>query len=547
MLLQLPEERADNSSLGDPAPLMLDTLRDIYTASGQNHIHGLFLEIGPLGGAWARSHDLMRALRAFKQKKKAIHCHIRVTDNLGFALAAAACDRITMSPAGDLTLVGVALEVVHVHGLLSKVGVAADLLQVGKYKGAADPLTQDTMSPEVRDELEAIVRGFDSELIATIAKGRHLAENRVKALLAEGPFDADTAKRYGLVDDVASEHAARYNAKQAVKAKVFKRQASETVSLDLFDIIRSLGEKKTERPQYPHVAMVTVVGNIVDGDDGKLSGVSATPFVRQLRTLAYDKNVKAVVLRIDSPGGSALASDRIWSAVRLVAQSKPVIASVGDMAASGGYYIASAASQIIAQPQSLIGSIGVVGGKVQVADLADRLGARAFLLKTQPNAGFRSIMRPFSPTERVAMQRMLNATYQRFLQRISTGQKLSIESIEKVAEGRLMNGFRAKQASLITQLGGLDYALAQARKAAKVPASTPIDVWPPKRSVLEKFTDILSGPSLRAPLGADAAEEQTLRYLTQTWRFVWDSPLLTTLLFDNQTVAVAMPWIIDIR
>jgi len=238
-----------------------------------------------------------------------------------------------------------------------------------------------------------------------------------------------------------------------------------------------------------------VAGTIGDGEQDSADGVQSGPFVKAMRRFADDADVRAVVLRIDSPGGSALASDKMWHAVRRVAKRKPVIVSIGDMAASGGYYIACAGSEIFASRSSIVGSIGVVGGKIVGEKLSARLGVHSTTLARGRNANWLSPVARFSPSERAALLRALNATYAIFLERVRDGRKLSPERLDQVAEGRIMSGKRAEQGGLVDRTGGLSAALAQARSKASLPADSPTEIWPRERSVFNRISNALSGAS----------------------------------------------------
>jgi len=217
------------------------------------------------------------------------------------------------------------------------------------------------------------------------------------------------------------------------------------------------------------------------------------PFVRAMERLEEDDNVKAVVMRINSPGGSALASDRMWDAARRLAEAKPLIASVGDMAASGGYYIASAADEILAHPNSLVGSIGVVGGKFNFAGLATDLGVNTFVLQRGKRAAWATPVRALNSTERQAFQGLLRDTYDRFIDRVATGRKMEREAVLAAAEGRVMTAQDGMELGLIDEMAGLGVALMKAREAAGLAPDAPIELWPSSKGVIDTINDLLSG------------------------------------------------------
>jgi protease-4 len=226
-----------------------------------------------------------------------------------------------------------------------------------------------------------------------------------------------------------------------------------------------------------------------------------------MRKIADDEEVRGLVLRIDSPGGSALASDKMWHAVRRVAKRKPVVVSIGDMAASGGYYVACAGGEIFANPSSIVGSIGVVGGKIVGEKLASDLGVRSASLTRGRNANWLSMTSRFSDSERAALQRALDDTYKTFLSRVREGRKLNDERLSAVAEGRIMSGKRAEQGGLVDRLGGLSAALERARSKAELPADSPIEVWPKERSIVARLSSAMSNTEeeARSPFGKAGA------------------------------------------
>ncbi|MCS6797333.1 MAG: S49 family peptidase, partial [Myxococcota bacterium] len=342
---------------------VLDVVSRIATVREAPEARGLFVRLGPMHAAWARVLDLAEAFALLRAAGKPVHCHFDVLDNAGYLLAARACNRISMSPAGELALVGPSMHVFYARSLLQTLGIEADLVQVGRYKGAADPLTRDRMPEETRESLGALLDALLRTLLDALGDGRGLEADRARALLDEGPFDAASALEAGLVDGVQFDDAARETARRAVSADRVRtlRLAPEAGSLDLAELLEALsGESGARAPRGPRIALMHLTDVITDDEaQGPESG-RAGPFVRAARRLADDEDVRAVVLRVDSPGGSAIASDRMWHAVHLLAQRKPVIVSVGDMAASGGYYVASAGTEILAHPTSLVGSIGVV-------------------------------------------------------------------------------------------------------------------------------------------------------------------------------------------
>ncbi len=551
-----PAETGGGGMFGASAPALREVLRAIDAARTEPAARGVFLRIGPLGGAFGRVGDLRAALVALRAAGKPVHCHFDVTDNAGYALLAAACDRISMTPAGDLELVGVAAHLFHAKTLLDTLGVEAQLLQMGRFKGAAEPFTRDAMSPETRESMGAMLDDLQADLVAAIAGGRRLTPGAVQGAIDAGPHDAASARDAGLVDAVAFDDEARERARVAARARrvvpVALRAPAEPVDLDTL-LAALAGERpQDEEARAPRIALVHLEGEITDGERATGSGSGAAgPFVRELRRLADIPEVKAIVLRIDSPGGSALASDRMWHAVRRAAARKPVIVSVGDMAASGGYYIACAGTEVLAHDASLVGSIGVVGGKVSVAGLAARVGVHSEVLARGAHAGWSSPTAPFSDSERRVVERMLASTYARFLARVGSARRLDAGRVAAAAEGRLWSGRRARELGLVDRAGGLSDALRVARERGHLPDDAPVTVWPQQRALVDWVADALGGgrdgADALAPWGATGGWSALLRAMPQAAQGLARLAALAPLATGGEHVVVALPFALDLR
>lgn len=487
-----PEESPQRGLFG--TELTHRTLMDrIAALADDDDVSGVFLHIGELSGAWARGSDLRDVLASVRKKGKPIHCHFETTDNLGYALLAESCDRISITPSGTLDLVGVAIDTVYARELLHNLGLDAQMLQQGRFKGAADPLTRDDMPKEVQETLGAIADDLQARVVKAVAGGRKLSVERVQALIDQGPFTAQDAQKAGLVDEVVFDDGARAEAKVAAKAKrvVDEQLKPAKPSIGLFGVLKALfsGESE-EKPKGDRMVLAYLAGTIMRGTPSSYRGAQAEGFVHAMRGFATDPHIKAVVLRIDSPGGSALASDLMWQAVRKVQKRKPVIVSIGDMCASGGYYVASAGSEIMAQNESLVGSIGVVGGKVVASDLAERVGVHFAHIGRGKHAGWQSATRPFTNDERALFEHHLRDTYDLFLARIAEGRKLTRSQIEPYAEGRLMTARRAREGQLVDSQGGLRNAIERARQQGKLSKEAQVQVWPEKPTWLDALGDL---------------------------------------------------------
>jgi protease-4 len=463
-------------------------------------IKGLFLRVAPLGGAWARANELRAALADVRKAGKPVHCHFDMLDNVGYALVASSCDRVSMGPAGLLMLTGVRAETIYAKDLLEMIGLQAELLQVGRFKGAADALTRSDMPSEVREILNALVDDLQANLRAAIVEGRKLEDAALRSAIDTAPHAADGALAHKLIDAISFDDEARAKAKAAAHAERIVRPLHDEKGErpDLGDLVKLLFDGKPDKVKGKRVCLAYLTGTITDAEEGADSGAASGPFVAAMRRIANDKDIKAMVLRIDSPGGSALASDKMWHAVKRVAARKPVVISVGDMAASGGYYIASAGSEIFADDVSLVGSIGVVGGKIVGEGLAARLGVHPTALSRGKNSGWMSPFHPFSASEREAVQRSMQRTYETFLSRVRMGRKLQPEQLAAVAEGRIMTGRRAREGGLVDQAGGLTAALARARTQAGLADDSQLETWPKQQPWLERASRMFAGAEGRS-------------------------------------------------
>ncbi|HEX6241564.1 MAG TPA: signal peptide peptidase SppA, partial [Polyangiales bacterium] len=440
--------------------------------------------------------------------------------------------------------VGVAAQLLHGRQLLEQVGVEAELLQVGKYKGASEPFTRDAPSEELKQSLNGLLDDLDRSLRAHLGQGGKRDAAQVDAALQKGPYGADDALAQKLIDDISFDDEARSIAKKSAQAAglraVFPKRDEESFSLR--ELLSALTGKKEPPPGTgPRLGLAYLVGEIIDGDSAGLETAASDPFVKALRRFADDEHIAAVVLRIESPGGSALASDRMWHAVRRVAARKPVVVSVGDMAASGGYYVASAGTTIVASEGSVLGSIGVVGGKLVLAKLADRVGVHATTLSRGPQATWLSALSTFTPSERERLQTLLSRTYALFLERVATGRKRSVEQLTPGAEGRVMGGERAKQLGLVDEVGGLSRAIAIARERGKLGDDAPIVRWPEDQDPFSRLTQLFGARSTAGVL------EQELATLAPELRAVMNSTLLRALAHNPSRPITALPFELTLR
>jgi protease-4 len=495
-LLQAFPDGAEHDPFARPQPTLHDVLVRIWDATDDENVKGLFVRVGPLQGAWGSVGDLVEALSEFRAENRPVHCHLETADNVAYLLLASACDHISMSPAGTLDLIGPAAVMIYARSFLEKLGVEAEIIHMGRYKGAGDMFIRDDMPEEAKESMDAILDDLYTALVEATKARTEGDVDKAKALIDRGPYASAAAMEAGLVDSVGFLRESREEIKKVAGVDTIRRMRMlpkhEQLTLGQF---LNLLSGETEKPQASgdRVALVFVTGNISEGDSGSMGDAVSGPFVRTMERLENDDNVKAVVMRINSPGGSALASDRMWEAARNLAEVKPLIASVGDMAASGGYYIASAAGEILAHPNSLVGSIGVVGGKFNFAGLAEDIGIHTHVLQRGKRAAWSTPVRALNATERQAFETLLRDTYDRFIDRVAAGREMAREAVLAAAEGRVMTAQDGKELGLIDEMAGLSEALDKARAAAGLGPDAPVELWPSTKGMIDAINELLSG------------------------------------------------------
>jgi protease-4 len=404
---------------------------------------------------------------------------------------------------------------IHVKALLDKLGVQADFIHVGAYKGAAEPLTREAPSKEMQETIDAILDRRYQTMVDAIAADRKLDPAAVKTLIDTALFPAERAKAAGLVDEVAAWEAFRDSTKAAWTKLEIEPDDKDQLQA-MMKLARFLGAMPPDRPIGDHVAVVYALGDIKDGDgDGVIGArqeIASHTLVAALRALTADESVKAVVLRIDSGGGSAQASELIWAAVEELEAKKPVIVSMSDVAASGGYYIASGATKIFAHDDTLTGSIGVVGGRIAPAQALAKLGVHTFPMGRGKRATMMASLKPWTEDEKAIIRAHMEEVYKTFVGRVAQGRGKQVDQILPLAQGRVWTGTKAKELGLVDEIGGLDAAIAEARKLAKLDDKSDLEVYPPAPTL----RDVLAGwGQVRAPLGlsAEATAIESLRAL----------------------------------
>jgi protease-4 len=475
---------------------IVDSLRK---ASVDRRVTGVIIRPTSSAALWGKVQEVRDAIVEFKRSKKPIVAHLEHGGDQQFYLASA-CDKVFLMPTASLDLTGMANYELFLRGGLDKLGTYPDVLHVGEYKTAANTFTERAFTPAHREMTESLNTDLYEQLVRGIAQGRHKTEDEVRALIDHGPYLPEDAVRAGLIDDLAYEDEIDDKVELGQgRTRVVKQHEYRNVGL------ASLGLNRG-----PRIALIYATGIITSGasntDSPGSQVIGSDTMVDYLRKARADDSVRAVVMRIDSPGGSAIAADVIWREVMLTREKKPVIASMSDVAASGGYYIAMPAHAIVAQPATLTGSIGVVFVRFVIKGTLDKLGLNMETVKAGRYADLFSPVRPFSPDEKKKLSELMQATYDGFVEKAAAGRNTTPERIDAVAQGRVWTGKQAKELGLVDELGGLDRALVLAKQHAKIPPTSEVElvVYPPKKSFLEVLADPLgrSGSEGSGALGA---------------------------------------------
>jgi len=469
---------------GAPPPTLRTVVDDLRKAKVDKRIGAVLIRPSQLSAPfWGKVQEVRDAILDYRRSGKPAIAFLDYADDRAYYLATA-CDRIFLMPTSQVDLNGLATYEVFVRGTLDKIGAYPDFLHVGQYKTAANQLTETGYTPAHREMSESLNRDMYDQLVRGVAEGRKKTEEDIRALIDNGPFLAADALKAGLVDELAYEDQIDDKMKlPGGKLRRLEQKDYSKISLTSLGLNRG-----------PKIAVIQAVGAIVSGESGfdAINGavLGSETLIRNIRDARADGSVKAIVLRVDSPGGSAIASDAIWRELALTRDEnpkRPLVASMSDLAASGGYYIAMAAPYIVSQPGTLTGSIGVITGKIVTGGTWQKVGANIESVHNGKNAEINSPARPFNESERAKVQAGIDAFYDTFVEKAAQSRHMPPEKLNSLAQGRVWTGRQAKQVGLVDALGGLDAALAVAKQRAGIAPDASVEVvfYPPKRSVYE--------------------------------------------------------------
>lgn len=496
-------------------------LTQLRKAKVDNRIGGVMLDIDFPGIGWGKADELRDAVKEFKASGKPVYAYMEIGTNREYYIATAA-DKIFLPPSGDIYVNGFAAEAMFYKGSLDKLGIEAEVIQIGpKYKNAPDQYTKTAMGDGQREVINALLDEYFSRFTTAIAESRKKSVDDVKALVDAAPYNATQAKSLGLIDDafyrdqVDNDLKAKLGYKEDDKLRTISGGDYREIPSD------SLGLNKGER-----VAIIYASGaiNVGSSTNGPLNGemVGSDTIVKAVNDAADDKSIKAIVLRVDSPGGSALASDLMWHAIENAKAKKPFVVSMSDVAASGGYYIACNANKIVAERSTITGSIGMFLGKPVVKGLYDWLGVNNEYVMRGKNAGIFRETEKWTPEERAKMEEMAKGVYyDNFVPKVAKGRNKSVEDVNTLGQGRVWTGTQAKANGLIDEFGGLEKAIDIAKGLASLPADKDVRrvVFPEPRPFLESLLGSDSSAQSKEQMAQTALLESMPADVRRSFRY----------------------------
>ena len=511
-------------------------------AKVDRRISAVLLAPRPLSSPfWGKVQELHEAILDFKTSGKPVYAFLEYGGDREYYLATAA-DKIFLVPTATLDLTGVATYEVFLRGTLDWIGTYPDLMHIGDYKTAINVFTEKTFTPAHREMSASLNRDQFEQLVRAVADGRQKTEAEVRTAIDEGPHLPEDALRHGLVDDLAYE-----DELDDLVGDVGGPGTLRLVESDEYARVswESLGVQRRHK-----IAVLNAVGAITGGKSGfdPINGavMGSDSLVEYIRRIRADSSIRAIILRIDSPGGSSTASDVIWRELMITkngSNGKPIIVSMSDHAASGGYYIAMAGDVVVAQPGTLTGSIGIYTGKYVTNGSFEKLGANIEATSDGRHAEIYSPQRPFTPEERGKVQESMQAFYDQFVEKVAVARQTTPEKVDQIAQGRVWTGQQAKQVGLVDELGGMQVAVAAAKQRARISADEEVElvVYPPRRSFYEVLSESLDQPT--ATRETASAAEAILTLLGPRDRKVLAALLAPSRLFRSGEILAHMPYV----
>lgn len=472
-----------------PAVSLTQALSSIRKAKSDDRIRGIYLNVEGYEGGLASTNDLREALQDFRKSGKFIVAYADSYTQRGYYLSSVA-DQVILNPQGGVNLIGISSGTLMMHGALEKLGIKAEIFKVGTYKGAVEPYALDKLSEPNRQQISEYIHGLWNHILKGISSARRVSVDSLRSFADQGLAfgDATEAVRYRLVDTLAY----RLDVEDLIAKRLGVKKPEDVHQVLLSDLIAEPDPAAISGANKEHrIAVIYAEGEITGGGLAE-SGITEA-LVRELRELRREGKAKAVVLRVNSPGGSAFLSDQLWHEVTELRKQAKVVVSMGDVAASGGYYMSAGADAIVASPVTLTGSIGIFGMLPDASVLAQRLGLSVDVVSTSPYASMESSnlmgfnLRALTDDERGLIQRQVERGYETFLARVGAGRHMSRAAVDSIAQGRVWLGEKAKSLGLVDELGGLETAIRLAAKLAGFGSDYVVDYGTSTRSFFDGY------------------------------------------------------------
>lgn len=469
-------------SISDESTIGLFELKEVLKyAKTDDHIKGIYLNLDQVQGHPATMFDLRKTLEDFKTSKKFIYAYSNSSPEFNLLLSTVA-DKFYMNPLGECEFDGFAMQMEYFKGLMDKLGVEYKVFYVGEYKSATEGFRRTDMSPEDRIQRGELLNDVSTAYLTDISKSTKISIDALKNIQNNlSVMDATEALQYGLVNGLKYEDEVR----DEIKSKLGYKKSDE-LKMVSYNKYKDIVKEKLKSTNSNKIAVIYAEGEINDSkeDEGVVGGEA---YVKLIQKIAKDDNIKGVVLRVNSPGGSAFASEQIYHELQKLKAKKPLVVSMGDYAASGGYYIAANADKIIAQPNTITGSIGIFGMVPNIRKaLKDKVGVTFDEVKTAEHANFFNLTNDWDELESSKVQQHVEKGYNIFLDRVAKGRKMDTAAVNKIARGRVWTGQDAKQLGLVDELGGLDIAVKQVKDLAKIKEAD-IETYPKDKTIAESI------------------------------------------------------------
>jgi protease-4 len=447
----------------EPNDGLIDVLNALDAAKTDKRIKGITLTNSTSMLGMAQMKTLRDKLEDFKKSGKFVVAYGDVYTQADYYLNSVA-DTLYLNPAGDMELKGLSSELMFFKDFQEKTGITMEVIRHGKYKSAVEPFIANEMSPENREQVSGLLNAVWTSVSADIAKSRKMTTDSINSIATNlSARSPELAKSRGLVDKIAYEDEYRNGIRKALKVK----NGEEYNEVSILDYVKANRINDIINMSENRVAVIYAQGEITAGD-GNINTVAEGSMRDAFKAAVEDDAVKAIVLRVDSPGGNALTSELIWREVELAKKKKPVVVSMGNYAASGGYYIAAGANRIFAEPTTITGSIGVFGVLPNLSKLSTNMGIHAQTVSTHKNAANYSLFQPMQDPERAVILEGVERVYKTFVDRVAKGRNMTPEAVDAIGQGRVWSGTDAKRIGLVDEIGGLDVAVKYAAKLAKV-------------------------------------------------------------------------------